>query len=92
MIVENNKLGVFYVNRLLKILGRKHGKYGVDAFWMDGMSSSDFLEGIEREEDLERFKPLKKPRSNSKERLKSGEGFRRTRDAINGRRSKPGSE
>lgn len=78
LVVKNNRLGLFYVNKLLKILGDKYGKYGVNAFWMDSMSTSDFIEAIEREEEFESFKPIKKPRSRSKSTLSSREGFRRS--------------
>lgn len=79
LVVENNTLGLFYVNKLLGILGRKLGKYGVTGYWLDKMSSADFNEAIEREEDFERFQPTKKLRSPRKSSWRSLRGgFRRT--------------
>lgn len=78
LVVENNRLGLFYINKLLKILGDKYGKYGVNAFWMDTMSTNDLIEAIDREQDFESFKPIKKPRSLRKSTLNSREGFRRS--------------
>ena len=78
LVVENNNLGLFFVNKLMRILRAKNRGNGIIAFWMERMRQSDLEEAIEREKRLDDRYPIRKPHANRKLRLRRMEGFRRT--------------